>query len=150
MGGGGVLEATGINREIDAAIALAPAASDTSGSEFVFTDVINATQKITVPTQIQIGSNDNIVAPYTANDYYTLIPETTVKEFIEINGGTHMGYVTGFIGNEQQQSIGRKYFTAWFNYFLKGQTFYEPYIFRRKAKIDYRNGVLTQWEYNMP
>ena len=40
MGGGGCLEATGINPEIDAAVALAPAASDIPGSGFVFIIVL--------------------------------------------------------------------------------------------------------------
>ena len=148
MGGGGVLEATGINPEIDAAVALAPAASDIPGSGFVFKDVEEACKNITVPTQIQIGSDDCIVPPHTAYDYYTLIPETTIKEHIEINSGTHVGYITGL--HEEQHRISRKYFISWFNYFLKDQNGYEPYIFGSEAQNDYDNGVLTQWRYNIP
>ena len=89
MGGGGCIEATGAaGSEVDAAVALAPATSEASSA---------AAQNIGVPIQIQVGSVDTMVPPETVLYYYTnLIPGTTVKEYVEINGGSHSGFIDEF------------------------------------------------------
>ena len=158
MGGGGCIEATGaLNSEIDAAVALAPAASD---------DAKNAAQNITVPTQLQVGNNDGMVPPEHVIPYYTeFIPETSVKEYMSITGGNHIGFVDEFVARiaerlnidnpkgiefAEQRQISRKYFTAWFQYHLKGLDEYYTYIFGEEAQNDLDTGILTDLHYNIP
>jgi dienelactone hydrolase len=158
MGGGGCIEATGAaGSEIDAAVALAPATSDASTA---------AAQNIGVPVQIQVGSVDTMVPPESVLYYYTdLIPDTTVKEYVEINGGSHSGFIDEFfawiavllgidtpadITFAEQRSICGKYSAAWFNFHLKGINGYRPYIFGGKAQQDLNDGVLSDLRFNLP
>ncbi|PNX50204.1 MAG: hypothetical protein BV456_07450 [Thermoplasmata archaeon M8B2D] len=158
MGGGGCIEATGTpNSEIDAAVSLAPASSN---------DAKNAAQNITVPTQIQVGNNDGMVPPESVIPFYTnSIPETTVKEYLSITGGNHIGFVDEFTARlaeklgidkpkgiefAEQHRVSRKYFTAWFQYHLKGLDEYYTYIFGEEAQNDLDTGILSQLHYNNP
>jgi dienelactone hydrolase len=142
MGGGGCLEAAGISGSgIDAAVALAPAGYNSSN----ITAAMNAAANISVPVQLQIGSADTFVPPERVLPFYTdLIPDTTTKQYIEINGGNHIGFLTWnfaeiavlfeiepeiSIGFEEQRRISSRYFTAWFQYHLKGLKGYDRYIF---------------------
>jgi dienelactone hydrolase len=155
MGGGGCIEATGTaGSEINAAVALAPASSDVS---------MVAAQNIAVPIQLQVGSIDGMVSR-VLHYYNDLIPNTTVKEYVEINGGTHSGFIDEFfaciavflgidtpgtITFAQQRYISGKYFTAWFNYHLKGENGYYPYIFGGKASQDRIDGILSDLRFNI-
>jgi len=158
MGGGGCIEATGApDSEIDAAVALAPADSDES---------IDAAKNISVPIQLQVGANDGMVEPHEVIPYYNdFIPDTTVKEYLSITGGNHIGFVDEFaakfaewigmdnpkgISFAEQRRISRKYFTAWFQYHLKGLDDYYTYIFGDEAQKDLDAGVLTELLYNIP
>jgi dienelactone hydrolase len=158
MGGGGCIEATGApNSEIDAAVPLAPASSDT---------VKDAAKNITVPTQLQVGNNDGMVPPEHVIPFYTeFIPETSVKEYLSITGGNHIGFVDEFFARiaerlnidnpkgiefEEQRRISSKYFTAWFQYHLKELDDYYTYIFGEEAQNDMNNGILTDLKYNIP
>jgi len=158
MGGGGCIEATGDpNSEIDAAVPLAPADSD---------DVIAAAQNIIVPTQLQVGNNDGMVEPEEVVPFYTdLIPETTVKEYLSITGGNHIGFIDDFVARiaewlgldnpkgiefAEQRRVSRKYFTAWFQYHLKGLNEYYTYIFGEEAQNDLDAGILSDLRYNPP
>ncbi len=158
MGGGGCIEATGApNSEIDAAVSLAPAGSD---------DAKNAAQNTTVPIQLQVGNNDGMVPPEHVIPFYTdHIPETTVKEYLSITGGNHIGFVDEFIamiaerlgldepkGIEftEQHRVSKKYFTAWFQYHLKGLDEYYTYIFGEEAQNDLNTGTLSDLYYNIP
>jgi predicted dienelactone hydrolase len=158
MGGGGCIEATGaLNSEIDTAVALAPATSDSSQA---------AAQNITVPTQIQVGNNDGMVPPSRVLPYYSdLIPNTSYKEYLSITGGNHIGFIDEFFARiaegfgldnprgiefEEQHRISRKYFTAWFQYYLKGFEEYYTYIFGKEAQNDLDAGIISDLRYNIP
>ena len=158
MGGGGCIEATGAaGSEIDAAVALAPATSDASTA---------AARNIAVPIQLQVGSIDSMVDPASVLYYYTdLIPSATVKEYVEIEGGSHSGFIDEFfaavavllgidtpatITFAEQRHICGKYSAAWFNYHLKGINGYRPYIFGGKAQQDLSDGVLSDLRFNIP
>ena len=158
MGGAGCIEATGNpDSEIDTAVALAPAYSD---------DSINAAKNISVPTQLQVGNNDGMVPPEKVLPYYTdFIPETSVKEYLSITGGNHIGFIDEFIAKiaewlgldnpkeiefAEQHRISSKYFTSWFEYHLKGLDDYYTYIFGEEAQNDLNAGVLTDLRYNLP
>lgn len=157
MGGGGCIEATGAPySEIDAAVALAPAGSD---------DAKNAAQNITVPTQLQVGNNDGMVPPNNVIPFYTdLIPDTIIKEYLSITGGNHIGFVDEFYARiaeklgldkpkgikfSEQRLVSKKYFTAWFEYHLKGLDEYYIYIFGEKAHNDLDTGILSDLKYNI-
>jgi hypothetical protein len=175
MGGGGTIEATGaVGSEVDAAVALAPGGYKTDrlavGNT---TSVMAAAAKITVPIQIQVGSADAMVPPERALPFYSdLIPDTTVKEYVEIDGGNHIGFlnqvfaeVAENIGQEQpalaeiigrdnpctigfagQRNVSSTYFTSWFNYHLKGIDGYYRYISGEEAGGE----NLSAFEYNLP
>jgi len=175
MGGGGTIEATGAaGSEVDAAVALAPGGYKTDrlavGNT---TSVMAAAANITVPIQLQVGSNDAMVPPERALPFYSdLIPDTTVKEYVEIDGGNHVGFlnqllaeVAESIGQEQpalaevigvdnpctigfsaQRNVSSTYFTSWFNYHLKGIEGYYRYIFGTEAGGE----NLSAFEYNLP
>ena len=158
MGGGGCIEATGApNSEINAAVPLAPAGSEAAK---------DAARNITVPTQLQVGNNDGMVPPANVVPFYTdLIPESSVKEYLSITGGNHIGFIDDFFARlaeffgldepkgiefAEQRRISRKYFTAWFQYHLKGLEEYYTYIFGEEAQNDLDAGILSDLRYNIP
>lgn len=164
MGGAGCLEATGTNPEIDAAVPLAPAVPPRDMFDYLYADVRAAVQNIKVPTQIQAGSNDAMVRPELAAQYYSLMPDTTPKEFVEIKGANHVGFIDDFyarvaaflrldkpndIGFEAQRRVSSRYFTAWFQYWLKGLSGYSTYIFGQEAQKDLKSGVLSDLKCNL-
>ena len=159
MGGGGCLKATAApDSEIDAAVALAPAGGR-------FTTVAEAGD-IKVPIQIQEGTEDGLIPPVRVLPYYTdLIPETTVKEYVAINGGNHIGFVDEYAARvaewfgidnpkgiefDEQRRISMRYFTAWFQYYLKGLDEYYPYLFGEEAQADLNAGILSDLRFNVP
>ncbi len=163
MGGGGSIEATGMqDSEIDAAVGLAPAGY----SRTVETDTMAAARNIRVPIQIQVGTNDGMVPPANARPYYdAVIPGVTIKEYVEINGGNHIGFLDETyaeiatilkidtpigIAFAEQRRLSGKYFTAWFQYYLKGLAGCYPYLFGQEAQDDYDSGKLHEWLYNIP
>jgi dienelactone hydrolase len=159
MGGAGCIEAAGAaGSEVDAAVPLAPAGYNAS----YITATMNAAKNISIPIQLQVGSNDSFVSPERVSYFYTdLIPDTTVKEYIEISSGNHIGFLnwnfadiaTQFgiesnisIGFEEQRRISSYYFTSWFQYHLKGLEGYYTYIFGDNA-IQLN---ISTFEYNIP
>ena len=158
MGGGGCIEATGApDSQIDAAVSLAPAGSN---------DAINAAKNITVPIQIQVGNNDGMVPPERVLPFYTdFISNTTTKEYLSITGGNHIGFIDEFMARlaerfglddpkgiefAEQRRVSRKYYTAWFEYHLKGLDEYYTYIFGEEAQKDFDDGILSDFRYNIP
>ena len=158
MGGGGCIEATGAhNSEIDASVPLAPAGTNSAKA---------AAQNITVPTQLQVGNNDGMVPPDRVVPFYSnLILDTTVKEYLSITGGNHIGFIDEFVAKiaewlgiddprgiefEEQRQISSKYFTAWFQYHLKDLDEYFTYIFGEEAQNDLDEGILSDLRYNIP
>jgi dienelactone hydrolase len=162
MGGGGCIEAAGTaGSEVDVAVALAPGGymTDRFAAGNV-TTVMEAAANITVPIQLQVGSADAMVPPERAFPFYSeLIPDTTVKEYMEIDGGNHIGFLNQefaetaerivqempelaeiigkdapcTIGFEGQRRVSSTYFTSWFQYHLKGLDGYYRYIFGEEA-----------------
>ncbi len=158
MGGGGCVEATGTtDSPIDASVALAPAG---------FPSVLTAAQNILVPVQLQVGTVDGLVPPDHVQQIYTQhLTNDTNKEYLAITGGNHIGYIDEYfaqlaehlgidnpsgISVEQQHTISRKYFTAWFQYHLRHLDEYYTYIFGEDAQEDLDIGILTDLRYNIP
>jgi len=155
MGGAGCIEATGcINSMIDSAVALAPASSKSS---------ISAAMNISVPVQIQVGNNDGMVPPHRVLPYYDyFIPDTTVKEYLAIKGGNHIGFIDERFASfaelmgldkprgiefKEQHRISSKFFTAWFKYYLNGSSEYYTYIFGNEAQNDFDTEILSDLKY---
>jgi predicted dienelactone hydrolase len=158
MGGGGCVEATGASgADIDAAVGLAPASMPS---------VLAAARNITVPVQLQVGTNDGFVPPASVLQLYTnFLSNNTVKEYLVITGGNHVGFVDEFFARfgqglgidnppgitvEQQHNISRRYFTAWFQYHLRHLNEYYPYLFGDEAQHDLDEGLLSDLQYNIP
>jgi len=158
MGGGGCVEATGTpGSYIDAAVGLAPAG---------LPSVLSAARDITVPIQLQVGTLDGIVPPKRVLPMYTdYLSHSTVKEYLAITGGNHIGYIDEFyavfgqrfgidnppgITVEQQHTISCRYFTAWFQYHLRHLSEYYTYIFGAEAQQDLDTGILADLRYNIP
>jgi dienelactone hydrolase len=163
MGGGGSIEAAGSEgSEIDAAVGLAPAGFSSEGD----TDTMAAARNIRIPTQIQVGTNDGLVPPADARPFYdAVIPDETIKEYVEINGGNHIGFLdetyAGIatilkidnpigIAFAEQRRLSGKYFTAWFQFYLKGLPGYYTYLFGPEAQDDHDSGKLSEWLFNVP
>jgi predicted dienelactone hydrolase len=158
MGGGGCIEATGTpGLGIDAAVGLAPAAMPS---------VLSAARNITVPVQLQVGTNDGFVPPGSVLQLYTdFLSNDTVKEYLVITGGNHIGFIDEFyarfgqrfgidnppgITYEEQRTISSRYFTAWFQFHLKHLSEYYTYIFGDEAQHDLDEGLLSDLRYNIP
>lgn len=158
MGGAGCIEATGtVGSAIDAAVGLAPAWSS---------HMADAAQNIIVPTQLQVGTLDGMVPPSAVLRTYTeLLSNGTVKEYLAITGGNHIGFIDESYARfgqrfgidnppgitiEQQHNISRRYFTAWFQYHLRHLSEYYTYIFGADAQHNRDIGVLSDLQYNIP
>jgi dienelactone hydrolase len=158
MGGGGCVEATGIlGSAIDAAVGLAPAG---------LPSVLSAARNITVPIQLQVGTDDGWVPPADVLQMYTdFLSNNTVKEYLAITGGNHIGFIDEFYARfgqrfgidnppgiplEKQHTISCRYFTAWFQYHLRHLSEYYTYIFGAEAQHDLDMGILTDLRYNIP
>jgi predicted dienelactone hydrolase len=158
MGGAGCVEATGTpGVAVDAAVALAPAG---------FPSVFAAARNITVPIQLQVGTVDGWVPPGSVLKMYTdYLSNSTVKEFLLITGGNHIGFIDERYARfgqrfkldnppgitvEQQHTISSRYFTAWFQYHLRHLSEYYTYIFGADAQHDLDTGVLADLRYNIP
>ena len=159
MGGAGCIEAAGAtDSEVDAAVPLAPAGYNSS----YITATMNAAKNVSIPIQFQVGSNDSFVPPdHVLPFYIDLIPDSTTKEYIVINGGNHIGFLNWnfaeiatqleiesniSIGFEEQRRISSYYFTAWFQYYLKGLEGYYTYIFGDDAI----QSNISTFDYNIP
>jgi predicted dienelactone hydrolase len=158
MGGGGCLEATGTSGSwIDAAVGLAPAGTPSA---------LAAARNITVPTQLQVGTNDGFVPPASVLKVYTdVLSNETIKEYLAITGGNHIGFIDEFYARfaakhgidnpagitvEQQHNVSRRYFTAWFQYYLKHLDEYGTYLFGDDAQHDVDSGVLADLRFHIP
>jgi dienelactone hydrolase len=162
MGGAGVIEAASANSEIDAVVALAPGADNGSLAPYFF-NTTAACPNVSVPIQMQVGSNDGDVLPAWVNGYYNLIPGTTAKEQLVIAGANHIGFYDedvvplfnwmiklgmdnpATISIADQHLISERYYTSWFQYYLKGMTGYGTYLF---GDQDLTSGALTVLDHN--
>ncbi len=139
MGGGGTIEATSMDSRITAAAPLAPVALEDEDQwwyDGVIEEIKIAAANIKVPTMMILGSNDRFIYNPEVKGYYDLLPETTPKAFLEVDGANHVGYVDKFyanvargtmidnpslIGIDRQKEITQAYILAWFNIYLKDQ-----------------------------
>lgn len=110
MGGGGTLEAVVDDPSLQAAIPLTPWNTDKTWPE------------VTTPTLI-IGAEDDSVASVTthARPFYTSIPSSTPKQYLELNGASH------FAPNVSSTPIARSSI-AWLKRFVDDDTRYDPFV----------------------
>ena len=123
MGGGGVLIAANkYPNEFQAAIPFTPwqPAGDFS--------------QVTAPTLVMAGSADRVagVADH-AWPHFQSIPESTIKVFLEIDGGSH--YIADTSRGEDLATIGR-YGIAWLTLYLDGDERYRGFIYGDQAAAD--------------
>jgi predicted dienelactone hydrolase len=121
---------------------------------------------VTAPTQIHAATQDCITPAENALYDYEMLG-SQIKQLITINGGNHVsfndaGSVAEIIGGalfdcnavidtfNHHQRLSRRYFTAWLEYLLKGQTQYEPYLFGALAQQDLASELLTELRFELP
>jgi predicted dienelactone hydrolase len=122
-------------------------------------------KKISIPVQIQIGDKDSFVKPENALASYNDLGSRT-KEFLQIAGADHLQFitmrgkpgagapnarvpaVTATISRDEQQKIAAKYFVAWLDYYLKGDTNESDALFGNGVKKDLKSGVLSGFNTN--
>jgi dienelactone hydrolase len=164
MGGAGAILATASDTRIKATVALAPGNIKLGSS--IFAKALAAAKTVKVPVQIQVGSADNITPKDLVHQYYLNIPASGVpKEYVEIKGGGHIQFVDNlgelsklFYGGattqgltvQQQHDISGQFYTAWFQYFLCGQTSFVTYIFGANAQNTLATGILSALQWVRP
>ncbi len=123
MGGGGVLiAANNYPDEIQAAIPFTPwqPAGDFS--------------QVTAPTLVMAGSADRVAGVGDhAWPHFLSIPESTIKVFMEIDGGSH--FIADSSRGEDLATIGR-YGIAWLKLYLDGDERYRGFIYGDERAAD--------------
>jgi dienelactone hydrolase len=89
--------AAGNNSQIKVVVALAP-------DKNAQTDL--AAPLIAVPIQLQVGSNDLLNPPASVSALYAEITNAPYKDFEEINGGNHVGYLNEWAATLAQRLSG--------------------------------------------
>ncbi|MFD7093292.1 bis(hydroxyethyl) terephthalate hydrolase [Streptomyces xanthophaeus] len=110
MGGGGALEAVKARPSLQAAIPLTGWNTDKSWSE------------VRTPTLV-VGADGDTVAPVATHSepFYTSLPSTLDKAYLELNGATH------FTPNTSDTTIA-KYSLSWLKRFIDNDTRYEQFL----------------------
>ncbi len=123
MGGGGTLiAANNYPDEIQAAIPFTPWQPD---GDFT---------SITVPTLVMAGSADRIAGvDEQAWPHFQSIPESTIKVYMEVEGGDH--YIADTTRGTDLATIGR-YGIAWLKLYLDGDERYRSFIYGEEAEPD--------------
>ncbi len=174
MGGAGVIEAAAGNDKIDAAVGLASAyikpgdfgdiPMDEDMLEDTMADILEAVKKVKIPIQLQVGTDDGFVKPANVYELYNMVPASK-KEYVVINGASHVGYLDLWVcpigdlieqvlggqnvcGFEEQHQVASRYFTSWFQYYLKDIKDYKTYIYGSEAEEDLANQTLTKLKHN--
>jgi predicted dienelactone hydrolase len=159
LGGAAVLRKTPDDSRIKAVVSFTPGYPNQFGDQAI---VDQKTALITVPTQIQSGQMD-CVSPGGALHYYGLITNA-VEEWLEVANGNHTKFTdpggddpsfsggscpVSTLSTAAQQVIARKYATAWFGYFLKGNTAdYGTYVYGADIQNAQNTGVLSVVQHN--
>ncbi len=145
-GGGGAMVASNRNDEVDTVVGIAPAVNIPFDG--------NQTIDVDVPSLVIGGSADNTVPANACVNYYKRQPSP--KAVIVVKGSSHWVNTNGSLTNRPNvapghQAIAKKYFTAWFQYFLKDLTDdYQAYLFGDEAQKDLDDGLLTQLKQVAP
>lgn len=159
LGGAAVLRKTPDDARIKAVVSFTPGYPNQFGDQAT---IDQKTALITVPTQIQSGEMD-CVSPGTGTHYYGLMTSAT-KEWLEIADGNHTKFTdpggddpsfsggscpVSSLSTTDQQRLARKYATAWFGYFLKGNTVdYDTYVYGVDIQNAQATGVLSVLQHN--
>lgn len=131
--------------DVEAAVALAPGPLD--GPTMAM---------IAAPIQIQGASNDGIVPPARARAAYDLVTGAP-RQLLTIEGGNHVSFndegsiadiggpligdgTRTVAGRDHFQRLSRRYFTAWFDYHLKGIAAARDYLDGAQAVQDQADG----------
>ncbi|MCC3765837.1 alpha/beta hydrolase [Glycomyces sp. TRM65418] len=110
MGGGGSLEATTDNPDIQASIPLTPWHSDKTWNT------------VRTPTLIFGAENDTIASVGSHSErFYSSIPSSTDKMYIELDGASH------FAPNSSNTTIA-KYSISWLKRFVDNDTRYDQFL----------------------
>ncbi|MCA9774998.1 MAG: hypothetical protein KC466_21445 [Myxococcales bacterium] len=120
---------------------------------------------ITAPMQIHGGSNDGIVPAARARAAYDLVTNAP-RELLVIEGANHVSFndegsiadiggplvgdgTRTVAGKDHAQRLSRRYFTAWLDYFLKGQGEAREYLDGAQAQQDEAEGWFTDFEVDI-
>ena len=150
--GGAASLAAAENMQVDAVVALAPSPGPTIEGDRPL--------DVAEPIQVQTGTLDRIVGDKLPLSYYKRLNGDT-KQFIDINGGNHIQFNDdGFVPGAKRyaaidtvdhlQCLSRRYFTAWFDYFLKGDASVEPYLFGKYPEQDLQSELLSSFDAVKP
>lgn len=159
--------------DIDAVVALAPGAPGdtvqtvrTATSPVDLRDhIVTALAAITAPIQIQASTQDCITGELWDAAYYQALT-APARQFVLINGSNHVSFndatsIAYTVGKNldckevvdtvnHAQRLSRRYFTAWFDYFLKDDASVAPYLFGAMAEQDRVSELLAALEYALP
>jgi dienelactone hydrolase len=157
MGGAGAILATASNSRIKCTVALAPTPPSHGSSDFA--KALEAAKTLKVPVQIQVGSKDGLTPNNSVHQYYVNLPGLAAKEYVEIKGGGHINFtdiesrLLSIVDPGSTLSLGRQheilwpFFTAWFQYFLQGDTSYETDLFGARATNALASHALSALEW---
>lgn len=149
LGGMGSLAAASEIPDLSAVVSLAPTAL---GAEVL--------EGISAPTQIQGANKDCVVSPNGALGSYDNLPLGISKQVLIINGGNHVGFndegsLAHIAGEllvdcsatvdiyDHQQRLSRRYMTAWLDFYVKGDTSANTYLYGEQAQQDSDNLFVT-------
>jgi dienelactone hydrolase len=160
MGGAGAILATADDSRIKSTVALAPANPRHGPSDFA--KALEASKTLKVPVQIQVGSKDGLTPKDSVHEYYVNLPGLAAKEYVEIKGGGHVNFTDintkllsivdpgSTLSLDRQHQISWPFFTAWFQYFLKGDMSYETDLFGARAQNALTSNALSALEWVKP
>lgn len=146
MGGGAVALLTGEFPGLDAVIGLAAAETNPSA--------IAALGSYTGPYMVISGKDDN-VADEASNQLPMYTAAQGPKVWVSLVGGAHCKFTDdavficdivsnpGTLSRARQQELSNRYTTAFFNFYLKNDTNYRPFLCGDSIRLDETNNVLT-------
>ena len=135
MGGGGTLSAARDNPSYKAAVPIAPWHGTKNWS------------RVTVPTLIIGGESDGIAAVSSHSiPFYTSIPNSTHKAYMELNGEGHF-----FPQSSSNYPIVGRYMISWFKRFVDGDNRYTSYLCGAEHQADLgTRGPFSDYRENCP
>lgn len=118
-------------------------------------DLVPMLDEVTTPVQIQTGDKDEFTPPDNNSQVVYDNMNNASTQYVLIAGANHeqyqddetfgSGLVDGDpeISREEQHRIGRRYSTAFFNYYIKGETGYGEYLYGEYAQQDVEEDILV-------